>query len=166
METRLRKANVRLVIAAEDRRLVSAIATNFLDWWHAKGHKNLVLPGENEILPGVSWQANTASTVLSVSFGTSSFEEFESEETLKSAAPASNAVPIASTNTDGMFEIIDARVLAPEALPAVEDAAAMNTRTERRRLRKGPVSRLRSATASGLAAMLGIGSRRGRNVQG
>ena len=68
MEAQLKRASVRLVISAPDRRLVSAILSRFLEWLQLSGHQELVLPEDIEIDPDVNWNSNTASTTLMVHY--------------------------------------------------------------------------------------------------
>src|SRR5215208_7769436 len=66
METQPRRASVRLVISAPDRRVASAVLSRFTEWWDSIDRDELVLASDIEMRPDVTWQANAASVTLPV----------------------------------------------------------------------------------------------------
>jgi PEGA domain len=162
MEAQLQTGRVRLSIAANDRRLASAVVTRFLEWWEASGHRDLLIPADIEPRPDVSWNSNTASVTLPLHFT----ELSGIEEANDHAAPVEpgfvefHAVARRSQAggaRDWVFEVVDDMPDADLMFPS--EVASQRALDKLRRWRRhgNPVTRLtRRATAAATRGAAGM----------
>lgn len=171
MSTELQTGRVRLSIAATDRRLASAVATRFLEWWDAVGHIDLVMPADIEPRPDVSWNSNTASITLPVQFTTASEPASSSSRTDRTAEIAPNGsfvefhalarkTPVGDGGRDWTFEVVDDLPDTDLMFPSETASRRALDRIRRWRRRKNPVTRVTSRAAA-TTAIGARGMRRG-----